>query len=549
MSTNTDGSLNSATDGPKPARRLRRTSVRALIALVACCAAILWTWRRVSENSDPVLAEARSILKRAIGALESAKPAERVIAIQELSRLNVGDTSNAILPLSRALGDPVPEVRVEAAEALYLIGPSAVKSGSAGETLPAALTALIPCLKDPDPAVRSAAFKALGSIGSSAVASGSADEAIRAAATALFGCLNDPDPGIRSAAAATLGNIASTKLAVTATAPIDRKAVVDALVELLGDRDALVRRAAISRIGPSDPEQGGDPQKALAVGLKDASADNRVVAMNGLIFIRKGLDPWVPVMLRLAENDPDPKVRERCIATMRYAFRPPAVTAAVIPDLTASLRSANAKVRSQAAALLGEFKSEARPAIPELLRVLNEPFDPHVEAVRGPAHNLDPASEAAIALGRIAPGSANEKDVIAALMKVAESGPMSRQGWAAVALGEFGPAAVETVSVLIKVMKDTTPDDQFEREASSASALGKIAPDTPAADQAIAALLSALESTVWSSRYQAIEALARFGPKAATAVPRIRELKTDHDASVRDAAPKALRAIEKVSAQ
>jgi HEAT repeat protein len=79
-------------------------------------------------------------------------------------------------------------------------------------------------------------------------------------------------------------------------------------------------------------------------------------------------------------------------------------------------------------------------------------------------------------------------------------------------------------------------------------ALGRIAPDTPSADQAVAALLPVLQSKVWLSRAKAIEALRQFGPKAAAAIPGIRALKDDRNAEVRDAAAKALSAIENKSA-
>jgi HEAT repeat protein len=241
-------------------------------------------------------------------------------------------------------------------------------------------------------------------------------------------------------------------------------------------------------------------------------------------------------------------VRERCLITLNYAFKPPALTAAVVPDLTPSLRSGNAKVRSNAAWILGEFKADARGAIPELLRVLNEPLDPTVEAVIGPSMNLDPASAAARALGRSEPGSAEARAVIAGLMEAARSGPISRRGWVAVALGEFGPAAEEAVPVLIQVMSDATPVDSFERAASAAKALGKIAPNTPSAEKAIAALLPVLDSKTSLARASAIEALRAFGPKAAAAIPRIRAMKDDRDRDVQKAAAKALLAIEAQSA-
>ena len=76
-------------------------------------------------------------------------------------------------------------------------------------------------------------------------------------------------------------------------------------------------------------------------------------------------------------------------------------------------------------------------------------------------------------------------------------------------------------------------------------ALGKIAPGTPSADQAIAALLPVLDSKAWLSQERAIDALRQFGPKAAAAIPALCKLKSGRDVRVRDAAARALLAIEK----
>ena len=320
-----------------------------------------------------------------------------------------------------------------------------------------------------------------------------------------------------------------------------------ALVEMLGDRDVGVRLEAIYAVA-SSPKISGEQSRVLAQGLKDESAENRTAVIRRLMGVEQGLDPFVPMLLQLAEHDPDPSTREACINTLSYAFKPPAVTAAVVPDLTKSLKSPDLRVRSQAAAILGELKTDARAAIPELLLVLNEPFDTRVDPVRGPSRNLDPASEAATALGRIATGSTEQKEVVAALTEVARSGPLSRQGWAAVALGEFGPDAEAVVPVLIEIIKEKTADDKFERRSSAAQALSKIAPGTPSADQAVAALLPSLESKVWYLKVVTMQALGRFGPKAAAAIPMIRALKEHPDIYMSDVAGKALLAIESKSA-
>ena len=210
---------------------------------------------------------------------------------------------------------------------------------------------------------------------------------------------------------------------------------MDALVDMLGDRDAAVRGAVIEAMA-SHPE-GSDPPKVLAEGLKDESAENRAAAIMLLHSFRRGLDPWVPILLRLAEHDSDPLVREWCFKTLRDDVRPPAVSAAVVPVLTASLKSADAKVRSQVVYLLGEFRGDAGEAIPELRRILNEPPAPEVAPFGGLTNEFDPGTAAAWALCRIAPGSPAEEEVIAALIEVARSGSLSRQVWATIAPGRI----------------------------------------------------------------------------------------------------------------
>src|SRR5947209_3679488 len=104
MSISSDGSVNSASGGPKPVRR-RQTNVRTLIVLVASCAVILWSLRNLWENYDPVRVESRALQRKAIAALRSAKPDERLAGIQELQRLQPNVLEGSIPPLLGALQD------------------------------------------------------------------------------------------------------------------------------------------------------------------------------------------------------------------------------------------------------------------------------------------------------------------------------------------------------------------------------------------------------------------------------------------------------------
>jgi HEAT repeat protein len=546
MTADSAGSRNS-TAGKSNRRPQFQTGVKSLLALVACSAAILWAWRNVSENSDPVRSETREIQKRAISALHSEKPADRVAAIVELERLGMGDRTVAIPPLIAVLNDPDKTVRLAAVEALASISKRAAKTSDGAIACREAAKALALCLKDNDQDLRVAAASAIGSIGSSLMNSGSAEDVLGESAPALIACLKDPEPAFRSAAAVCLGKIIPPNLGSTATSPDVRKAVMDALALALADPDAGVRRAVINAM--TAQASGSDPPRALELALKDKAAENRAAAVNGLSSFSQGLDPWFSILVQLAEDDPDPSVQLRCLTALARQFKPPAVssdfTARVVSVLTASLKSEHAMIRGQVPWLLSGFRADALAAVPDLLRVLNEPPGPGKERFQSGFATSDPACEAAFALSRIAPGSPEAKKVIAALIEVARSGPKSRRAFATYALAEFGPAAVECAPLLIDRLTATEHQQFFENDASAAYTLGKITPGTQSAERAIAALMPLLESKDYFAQLQAIEALGRFGPAAAAAIPKIRALTTDRDAQVRNAAAKTLPLIEK----
>ncbi len=480
MSTRGDDHLESGIDPPRNARRFQ-TSVWTLVVLVACCGVILWAARRLWENDDPVRAEARAIQKQAIDALQSAKPAERLTAIHEIERLSHADQTVPIPPLIEALKDPETEVRVAAAEALGLFGDVAAKSQSG-------------------------------------------QEAVRNAATALIRCLKDPQPGVRTAAATSLARIVSPRGPVAQKSPIDRQAIMDALGRVLGDRDARVRLTAIKVLFSLG--SGTGPPKALLAALDDESAENRATAIRSLRFTRQGLNPWVPALLRVASNDRDPSVQGEIFSLWHtHVLTPPAVTSEVVPLLIASLRSRDFEVRVFAASVLWEFGAAANEAIPELLRVLDEPLEPAVATMANQPGIWDPAIQATLALRRIAPGSAEAKTVIAALMEVVRSGPPSRRASAASALGGFGTDAAEAIPVLIHLVDLNEPlepkaaPDATEIFDAAVSALGRIAPRSAEAKRVIAALMEVVRSGPASRRARAARVLGEFGPDAAEAVP------------------------------
>jgi HEAT repeat protein len=519
---------------PCEVKRTRRsqTGVRTLIVLVACCAVIFWAGRVVWEYRDPVLADSRAIQARALSALQAPRATERVAAIRELERLHFAESALAIPSLTTILRDANSEVRIASAEALGGFGSRAVQSGSDHDAVRAAVTALIGLLKDPQPGVRIAAAKTIGSMTAAIPGIGGGPP------------VGPPPPG---------GKKLARVPAVTATTPIDTAAVIAALAEALGDQEAKVRSAAIVALAAIASTV--DPPKALAVALKDESAENRGLTVRMLAEFQLGLDPWLQSLLWIAEHDDDPSVRAMSVYALNSRIRPPAVTAAAVGLLVPGLECRDAQVSVAVAPLLGRLGPDAVAAIPHLLCVLTEPKPIDEERARFGNDRQNLAWEAASALGRIAPGSASTEEVVKALTEVARAGPRTSQAAAASALSDFGPFAASAIPVLIQIVREAGPTHNVNegiilwnrlasREEAAARTLSLIAPDTPTADEAVSGLVALLRSERAPNRAAALKALPPFGPKAAIAVPKIRELCEDPNLFVRQAAASALAVLD-----
>jgi HEAT repeat protein len=480
-------------DGTKLPVRFQ-TGMRTMIALVACVALLFWAWRHVRENSDPVLSEARDIQSRAIQALLLPKASERIAAIHELERLVGADDSVSLRHLTAMVADENAEVRLAAAQGLTGIGASVIRSG-----------------RNP--------------------------EDVRAMVAGLVKLLEDPQPDLRGAALTTLGAIHSPKRGAASSTP---QSVIAALAAALGDREAKVRGAAVVALAEASWGWGAsEPPKAFAAALKDESAENRRTTVAYLWRFRSGLDSWLPSLLDMAEHDDDPEVRQRCFGAMQWIKRP-AITVASIPTLVTALGSRDRAVRSAAATLLSEFQSDASEAIPTLLSLWAKPPDQKTaEADGGPDWGI------ASALAKLAPESDSSAEVMKAFMDVVQSGPRVKQGPAAWALGEFGPEAAPAIPGLIRMLRETGASDKsVNGEEFAARALGLIAPETPAADEAVTVLAGVLNSKSNDSRAAALESLLKFGPRASIALPRIRELRDDRDVAVRQLASKAMAQLD-----
>jgi HEAT repeat protein len=480
-----------------------------LIALVACCAAIFWAWRVTWDQNHPLQAAARG--------LGSGDPSRRAEAVRVVSDLGFG---------------------------------------RAGESI----RLLIPKLKDEDAGVRTAAAASMGLLGSNAISLGGDADEVRAASEALLGLTGDGDARVRTAVTRSLTELVSAAVAPrpgprnagpdgkASASPVDVDAVSTALTAALESPDEPVRQAALLGLGVLAARRSGGPPPALIKCLDDTSAVNRSAAADALSGYRQGLDPAIPHLLRRLVDE-QRLVREACASAFRR-IRPPAVGLAVAPQVIAALRTPDHAGRASLVMLLGRLKPDPRAAVPALIAVLREPIDSDSRILEQSAIAYDsytgPAHEAARALGAIAPGTPQAGEAMAALIEVVRSGPSQRKGDAAEALGAFGPSAVSAAPVLIDLLNRTATAQVATRAGGSAAgALGKIAPGTPAAAEALAALTVAARAPWIPTRAAALAALPAFGPGAAAAIPAIRELKEkDPDPGVRQAAGTALAKIK-----
>jgi HEAT repeat protein len=210
--------------------------------------------------------------------------------------------------------------------------------------------------------------------------------------------------------------------------------------------------------------------------------------------------------------------------------------------LIEALKSHDPLVRYHAAAVLGEIGADAQASIPALVGILRE-----VPAPNGP----DPAGQATEALGEIAPATPQAGEAVTALIAFFRDTTSDlRRMQAAGALARFGPEfTAPAVPVLLDVLKETA-GKAGPPAPTVCAAIGRAAPGTPWADKAVEALSAALDSRWGFTRSEAASALARIGPRARSALPRLSALeKNDPEPAVRSAASSAASRIGGASDQ
>jgi HEAT repeat protein len=508
-----DDGLEPGSPGNKTNLAVRPHSrVRLAIMLAVCGGAIYWAGSAVWEHAHPSVAMAR--------ALRSTDPDQRLTAIREMSALGPDESGAALKSLLPALADPVGAVRSTAAEALGRVATIAVTAGKDPEAARAAVTGLFAALKDPDASVRLEAAGAVATLAE--IASGTSGRA--------------PGRGKAKTAQST------TRL----PSVIDLRAVVAALLELLGDPDIEVRRIALLGLGKVAPKVSDNPPQAVFAAIEDESPMIREAALTASAGFPRDLDALIPALLRHAEHD-DPMVQAACIRALGR-IKPSAISPAVSPALIAGLKSRGRDVRLHLVSLIGRISPDPRLTVPALIAVLREADESDQQRMAGQMMMIayaGPAQEAAQVLGRIAPGTPAAGQAISALTEVVQSGPQKRRAAAAKALVQFGRSASGAVAGLVALLQEAATGKQLSEDGPSAArALGQIAPGTAEADKAVAALAAVLQSDWAPIREAAVKAIASFKQDQAGlpgVLPKLRELhEKDKVPAIRAAAEAAL---------
>jgi HEAT repeat protein len=315
---------------------------------------------REMPRVDVLLAEARHLLEEEVlsalsrmgaaveplarAGLASEGWEERSAAARALGRLGGG--CKRVSDLRRALKDPWPAVRIEAAAAL-----SAVAAQREGliDVLAAGLQA------DGETPVRAAGV--LAGIGPAA----------RRAAPALAKALRCRDARLRIASVRALGQIH----------PEDEVAR-SALRERLRDALPLVRVEAARALGRIDATF--DPVPVLLATLREArSWRERLACIDGLSHLAD-VSPALPYLFPLLSDETD-RVRAAAAGLLWKSTKDRRAVLEVLPAIAAGAHTPS-PLRLSALRTLAELGADARPALPVLSGIVRDPAAPREVRLR-----------------------------------------------------------------------------------------------------------------------------------------------------------------------
>jgi HEAT repeat protein len=467
----------------------------------------------------------------------------------------IGDAAKPAVPaLAELLKDPDPAVRRQAVRAVQAIHPG-----------PQVVVPLcVKLLEDSDPAIRVRVLSAMAEAGAKAVPA--LIEALKNDKAAYWACLvlreigpaakdavpalaeklKDPRPEIRREAVLTLGamNDAATAVIPQIAALLSDSHVRTAATFVLGelgqipaDAEATMRANAksddkllsttslwaLARVHPEDKDLRRQLTEELIARLKDRDPFVRTAAARALAALPPAPEITAPLWEKALQGAD--------YATMHHALDAlAALGAPAVPRLIDALK--HEKLRAEVVYILGQIGPAAAPATSALVKLIDDKND-------------RVAHEAVLALGHIGPGA---KEAVPGLLKILESGKDENLNFTAIAysLGQIGPDAVAAQPALLDLLGNA---DRY-LALVSAWALAHIDPAPAAiAAKTVPVLIEGLGLPLPQCRLSAAEALGRLGPLAKDAAAALQKASTDVDDAVRDAAAKALTAVQQPAAK
>jgi len=275
---------------------------------------------------------------------------------------------------------------------------------------------------------------------------------------------------------------------------VDVRLAIPALIRANADVDPEVRAEAISSLG----------QLAAGAIHREAKGD-RDAAVQALLG---------------AMSDREGRVREVALATLGLYFQSAQLAGEAAPGSpTAGDRRGYV---ARVVPLLEDPASEVRFAAGSCLGCLPNDLDPAIPALVAAAAReatLRPGIRrgAAVALRRARPTRA----AVPGLVEALRSPDPKARFFAASTLGRVARGATEAVPALVAMLRESPPSGEVLEDPgrAAASSLGLIAPGTPAAATAIAALRAARAPDDPTRDRAVIEALAQFEPGARPPAP------------------------------
>jgi HEAT repeat protein len=209
---------------------------------------------------------------------------------------------------------------------------------------PSCLSSLLAALKNPDPDTRISVTMALHRF------AGQANVII----PALTNCLDDPNDVVRGGVAGALGSFGP-----------DAEPAFPKLLTMVADTNYQVSEPATLALMRIDFDR---TLVAFTNNLESPDVKVRRTTAWALMLLKSDGEPAVPFLVKCLK-DPDPTVRKNAAVALREIAADPDL---VVPTLIANLNDTNAEVREVTAIALRSFGERAKPAVPQILKIIEE---------------------------------------------------------------------------------------------------------------------------------------------------------------------------------